>query len=224
LTVPTSLQPIGSFGFTWASGLLPTLGGALWANAVSENPIAARTSKTLMVISTSPSAPALLADRSLVAPGAFLKGNSRSDGSDGAFQARRNSLRLIVNDVFVLQSFNNNRNSGGAFYSFGLSVLNAFKSPIHVTARFWNDPFHKNTDEGFALCIALSDSVHDNRLKGIGRYRLSFHCHRAVAELGKLEIAIVPAVLPLLACASFLWLTRFKDEKAGARKANPGSA
>ena len=53
----------------------------------------------------------------------------------------------------MLQSFNNNRNSGGTFYSFGLSVLNAFKSPIHVTARFWNDLFHKNTDEGFALFI-----------------------------------------------------------------------
>jgi hypothetical protein len=49
LTVPTSLQPIGSFGFPWVSGLLPTLGGALWANAVAEKPIAARTCKILIV-------------------------------------------------------------------------------------------------------------------------------------------------------------------------------
>jgi hypothetical protein len=28
LTVPTSLQPVGSFGFAWCTDLLPTLGGA----------------------------------------------------------------------------------------------------------------------------------------------------------------------------------------------------
>jgi hypothetical protein len=115
-------------------------------------------------------------------------------------QARRNSLRLIFNDVFVLQQFNNIRNSRGAFCSVGLSVLNAFKSPIHVTARFWNGLFQKNTDEGFALCIALPDSLRDNRLKDIGRYRLSFDWHRAVAEHGKLE----NSYCSLTSCASFL--------------------
>src|SRR5260370_41911089 len=55
LTVPTSLHPDEPFGFTCTNGLLPTLGGALWANAVAEKPIAARTSKTLIVISPSTS-------------------------------------------------------------------------------------------------------------------------------------------------------------------------
>jgi hypothetical protein len=41
--------------FWRTSGLLPTLGGALWANAVAEKLIAARSSKTLTVISPSPS-------------------------------------------------------------------------------------------------------------------------------------------------------------------------
>jgi hypothetical protein len=119
-------------------------------------------------------------------------------------------LSLVFNDVFVLQSFNNDRNSRGAFFSFGLSVLNAFKCPIHVTARFWNDTFHKNTDEGFALCTGIPDSVHDNRLKGSPRYQLSFHWHRAVAEFDRLEIAIVPAVLPSLRLRHFDDLCAFQ--------------
>src|SRR5260370_6769504 len=57
LTVPTSLQPIGSFGFTCTSGLLPTLGGASSANAYAEKQIATKMSKTLIVISPSASAP-----------------------------------------------------------------------------------------------------------------------------------------------------------------------
>jgi len=48
-TVPTSLQPIGSFGFTRTTGLLPTLGGAPWANAVAEKQIATRMSSDLIV-------------------------------------------------------------------------------------------------------------------------------------------------------------------------------
>jgi hypothetical protein len=117
------------------------------------------------------------------------------------------ALSLVFNDVFVLQSFNNDRNSRGAFFSFGLSVLNAFNCPIHVTARFWNDTFHKNTDEGFALSTGLPDSVHDNRLKGSPRYQLSFRWHRAVAEYGELQIAIVLAVYPSLRLRHFddLW-------------------
>jgi hypothetical protein len=48
-TVPTSLQPIGSFGFTWKSGLLPTLGCSLWANAVAEKQMATRTNTDFTV-------------------------------------------------------------------------------------------------------------------------------------------------------------------------------
>jgi len=48
-TVPTSLQPIGSFGFTWTRGLLPSFGGALWANAVVEKQIATRMNNDLIV-------------------------------------------------------------------------------------------------------------------------------------------------------------------------------
>jgi hypothetical protein len=43
------LHPGEPFGFICTNGLLPTLGGAVWANAVAEKPIAARTSKTLIV-------------------------------------------------------------------------------------------------------------------------------------------------------------------------------
>ena len=50
LTVPTSLQPIGSFGVTWKSGLLPTLGGSLWASAVAEKQMATRTNTDFIVI------------------------------------------------------------------------------------------------------------------------------------------------------------------------------
>jgi hypothetical protein len=59
-TVPTSLHPVGAFGFTCTSGRLPTLGlGATFcANAVVEKIIAARISKTLIIIS-SPSGRAL---------------------------------------------------------------------------------------------------------------------------------------------------------------------
>ena len=49
LTVPTNLHPGEPFGFICTNGLLPILGGAVWANAVAEKPIAARTSKTLIV-------------------------------------------------------------------------------------------------------------------------------------------------------------------------------
>jgi hypothetical protein len=126
------------------------------------------------------------------------------------------ALSLVFNDVFVLQSFNNDRNSRGAFFSFGLSVLNAFNCPIHVTARFWNDTFHKNTDEGFALSTGLPDSVHDNRLKGSPRYQLSFRWHRAVAEYGELQIAIVLAVYPSLRLRHFddLWVLKKPPSKA----------
>jgi hypothetical protein len=60
-TVPTSLHPVGAFGFTCTSGLLPTLGGldlGVCANAVVEKIIAAKISKTLIIIS-SPSGRAL---------------------------------------------------------------------------------------------------------------------------------------------------------------------
>jgi hypothetical protein len=60
-TVPTSLHPIGAFGFTCTSGLFPTLGAlglGVCANAVAEKIIAARISKTLIIIS-SPSGRAL---------------------------------------------------------------------------------------------------------------------------------------------------------------------
>jgi hypothetical protein len=36
LTLPTSLQPIGSFGLTCIAGLLLALGGAAWAYALVE--------------------------------------------------------------------------------------------------------------------------------------------------------------------------------------------
>jgi hypothetical protein len=49
LTVPTSLHPIGPFGFTCTSGLLPTFGGALCANAEAEKQTVARTSNMRMV-------------------------------------------------------------------------------------------------------------------------------------------------------------------------------
>jgi UDP-N-acetylenolpyruvoylglucosamine reductase len=38
------LQPIGATGFTCFSGLPPTLGSALWANAVAEKQIEMRMS------------------------------------------------------------------------------------------------------------------------------------------------------------------------------------
>src|SRR5258708_35263937 len=41
-TVPTSLQPIGSFGFTRTSGLLPTFGSLSLARAFAEKQIATR--------------------------------------------------------------------------------------------------------------------------------------------------------------------------------------
>jgi hypothetical protein len=54
-TVPTSLQPIGSFGFTRTSGLLPTFGGLSLAKAFAEKQIATRMARALIVISPSPS-------------------------------------------------------------------------------------------------------------------------------------------------------------------------
>ena len=59
LTVPTNLHPVGPFCLTCTCGLLPTLGGALCANAATEKLIAARISKTLTVISPSPSPDAI---------------------------------------------------------------------------------------------------------------------------------------------------------------------
>src|ERR1700682_5790508 len=55
LTVPTSLQPIGSFGFTRTSGFLPTFGGLSLAKAFAEKQIATRMTRALIVISPSPS-------------------------------------------------------------------------------------------------------------------------------------------------------------------------
>src|ERR1700720_638797 len=55
LTVPTSLQPIGSFGFTRTSGLLPTFGGLSLAKAFAEKQIATRMARALIVISPLPS-------------------------------------------------------------------------------------------------------------------------------------------------------------------------
>ena len=50
LTVPTSLHPVGAFGFTCTTDLLPTLGlGGPWANAVPEKQIAAKTRSTLSI-------------------------------------------------------------------------------------------------------------------------------------------------------------------------------
>jgi hypothetical protein len=121
---------------------------------------------------------------------------------------RKNLFGLIGDDVFVLQSFNSNRNSRIAFYSVGLSVPHSFESPIYITARLWNDALYKNSDEGLALRFGIPDRLRDDRLEVVWRNRLSFHGHldvpivRVVAELRKLEIAILPTVLPLLACAS----------------------
>ena len=50
LTVPTSLQLIGSFGFTWASVLLPTL-GAFCAYAFAENADHSDNEQNLIVVS-----------------------------------------------------------------------------------------------------------------------------------------------------------------------------
>jgi hypothetical protein len=57
LTLPTSLQPIGSFGLTCTSGLLPAFGGASWAYALVEKQTAVRITRAFIVISPSPSAP-----------------------------------------------------------------------------------------------------------------------------------------------------------------------
>jgi len=54
-TVPTSLQPVGSFGFTRTSRLLPTFGGLSLAKAFAEKQIATRMTRALIVISPSPS-------------------------------------------------------------------------------------------------------------------------------------------------------------------------
>ena len=54
-TVPTSLQPVGSFGFTRTSGLLPTFAGLSLAKAFAEKQIATRMTRALIVISPSPS-------------------------------------------------------------------------------------------------------------------------------------------------------------------------
>src|ERR1700704_876772 len=54
-TVPTSLQPIGSFGFIRTSGLLPTFGSLSLAKAFAEKQIATRMTRALIVISPSPS-------------------------------------------------------------------------------------------------------------------------------------------------------------------------
>ena len=40
---------MGSFGFTWTNGLLPTLGGALWANAVAGKQMVTRMSSDRIV-------------------------------------------------------------------------------------------------------------------------------------------------------------------------------
>jgi hypothetical protein len=50
LTVPTSLQPVGSFGFTRTNGLLPTFGGLSLAKAFAEKQIATRMTRALIVI------------------------------------------------------------------------------------------------------------------------------------------------------------------------------
>src|SRR5882724_3983149 len=54
LTVPTSLQPVGSFGFTRTSGLLPTFGSLSLAKAFAEKQIATRMTRALIVISANP--------------------------------------------------------------------------------------------------------------------------------------------------------------------------
>src|SRR5258708_6014902 len=48
-TIPTSLQPIGSFGFTRTSGLLPTFGGLSLAKTFAEKQIAKRMPRALFV-------------------------------------------------------------------------------------------------------------------------------------------------------------------------------
>jgi hypothetical protein len=124
--------------------------------------------------------------------------------------------KLIGNDVFVLQLFDNNRNSRAAFYAVGLSVLNSSESPIHLIGRLWNDTFYKNADEGFALRIGLPDSPRDNRLEGIGSYRLSFRRHGASFITGlrrKLNIAILTAVLPPCVCVILMACANFNDKK-----------
>jgi len=50
LTLPTRLHPIGSFGLTCTSGLLPALGGAPWAYALVEKQTAVRITSALIVI------------------------------------------------------------------------------------------------------------------------------------------------------------------------------
>jgi hypothetical protein len=50
-----SLQPVGSFGFTRTSGLLPTFGSLSLAKAFAEKQIATRMTRALIVISPSPS-------------------------------------------------------------------------------------------------------------------------------------------------------------------------
>jgi hypothetical protein len=93
--------------------------------------------------------------------------------------------------------------------AFGLSVTNNSNSPIHVSARLWNNAFHKNVDEGFAVRIGLPDCLRDNQLEILERYGLSCRRHldvpmtRAMPTLCKLEIACVYVVLTHLVCASF---------------------
>jgi hypothetical protein len=49
------LQPIGSFGLTCTSGLLPAFGGASWAYALVEKQTAVKITSAFIVISRSPS-------------------------------------------------------------------------------------------------------------------------------------------------------------------------
>jgi hypothetical protein len=119
----------------------------------------------------------------------------------------------------MLQSFNNDRNSRVAFYSRGLSVLDAFEDPIHVTARLWNNTFHKNANESFALSIGLPDSLRYKRLEGIRRYRHSFHWRldspmaRACCRTLKIGNGYFTWSLSLLAYASFWWLVHVSTMK-----------
>jgi hypothetical protein len=55
LTLPTSLQPIGPFGLTCTSGLLPVFGGASRANALVEKQTAVKITSAFIVISALPS-------------------------------------------------------------------------------------------------------------------------------------------------------------------------
>jgi hypothetical protein len=57
LTLPTSLQPIGFFGLTCSSGLLPAFGGASWAYALVEKQTAVKITSAFIVISPSPFIP-----------------------------------------------------------------------------------------------------------------------------------------------------------------------